>query len=123
MSMKLEKPLVTKTADSSKKFIEYFAETKKEYEYTLKLAVPQMTDDMIDMLEAALGKYGLKSATAFRKTPIQESPLDFPNVQNMPVFICDIALDYPSSHDFLRTFIGNTLGVSPIAIAVYMRRK
>jgi len=117
--MELEKPLVTKTADTSRKFIEYFAEMKKEYKYTLKFAVPDMTDEMIDCIESSLAKYGLKSATAFKKTPIQENPLDFPNVQNMPVFIADIVLDYPSSHDFLRTYLGNSLGISPILIAIY----
>ena len=45
--------------------------------------------------------------------------LDFPNVKNMPVFICDLTLGYPGSLDFLRTYICNNLGISPAQVAVY----
>lgn len=102
-----------------KSFINYIAEVKTEYKYVLKFAVNEMTDLMIDQLESSLTKYDLKKASSFRKTPIQESPLDFPNVKNMPVFICDLTLGYPGSLDFLRTYICNNLGISPAQVAVY----
>ena len=102
-----------------KSFIHYVAENKTEYKYVLKFAVPEMTDVMIDQLEAGLARYDLKYASAFRKTPIQESPLDFPNVKFTPVFICDITLGYPGSLDFLRIYICNCIGLSPACLAVY----
>jgi hypothetical protein len=102
-----------------KSFINYIAEVKTEYKYVLKFAVNEMTDLMIDQLESSLTKYDLKKASSFRKTPIQESPLDFPNIKNMPVFICDLTLGYPGSLDFLRTYICNNLGISPAQVAVY----
>ncbi len=104
---------------AEKSFVSYVAENKTEYNYVLKFAVNEMSDDMIDMLEACLKKYDLKSASAFRKTPIQESPLDFPNVKNTPVFICDLTLGYPGSLDFLRIYVCNNLGISPAQLAVY----
>lgn len=100
-------------------FSTYVAETKTEYNYVLKFAVNDMTDEMIDQLESALKKYELKSASKFRQTPIQESPLDFPNVKNTPVFICDIVMEYPASLDFLRIYICNSIGISPANLAVY----
>lgn len=102
-----------------KSFASYVAETKKEYKYVLKFAVNEMPDNMIDILEACLTKYELKEASAFRKTPIQESPLDFPNIKNTPVFICDVTLGYPGSLDFLRNYVCNNLGISPGQLAVY----
>lgn len=102
-----------------KSFVKYVAETKSEYKYVLKFAIHEMTDVMIDKLESCLGKYNLKTASSFRKTPIQESPLDFPNVKNTEVFICDISLGYPGSLDFLRTYISNALDISPQQVAVY----
>jgi hypothetical protein len=102
-----------------KHFALYVAETKTEYNYVLKFAVHEMPNEMIDMLEACLQKYDLKSASSFRKTPIQESPLDFPNVKNTPVFICDLVLGYPGSLDFLRTYICNSMGISTAQLAVY----
>jgi hypothetical protein len=102
-----------------KSFVNYVAETKTEYKYVLKFAVHDMTDIMIDQVEACLTRYKLIKASAFRKTPIQASPLDFPNVSNTPVFICDISMNYPSSLDFLRTYICDNLGISPELLAVY----
>jgi hypothetical protein len=105
--------------DEKKTFRSYFAETKSEYKYVLKFAVYEMTDTMIDCLESSLKKYDLKQASAFKKTPIQESPLDFPNVKNTPVFICSITLGYPGSLDFLRTYVCNNLGISAGQLVVY----
>ena len=102
-----------------KSFASYVAETKKEYNYVLKFAVAEMTDSMIDTLESCLTKYDLNKASSFRKTPIQESPLDFPNIKNSAVFICDLSLGYPGSLDFLRTYICNSMGISPSQLAVY----
>lgn len=102
-----------------KSFINYVAHTKPEYKYVLKFAIHDMTDQMVDSLESSLKKYDIKSASAFRKTPIQESPLDFPNVKNTPVYICDLVLGYPGSLDFLRTYICDALGISPQLLAVY----
>ena len=106
-------------ADLNKRFIQYVAETKTEYKYTLKFAVPAMTEGMIDCIETALKKYELKEASAFKETPIQENPLDFANIRNMPVFIAEITMGYPSSLDFLQVLLGNALGVSTGQIAVY----
>jgi hypothetical protein len=103
----------------NKTFKGYVAESKTEYKYVLKFAVNEMTDVMIDQLEAGLAKYDLKSASSFRKTPIQESPLDFPNVKNTAVFICDLTLGYPGSLDFLRIYVCNCVGISPALLAVY----
>lgn len=102
-----------------KTFASYVAEVKTDYNYVLKFAVNEMEDANIDSLEACLAKYQLKQASAFRKKPIQESPLDFPNVKNTAVYICDITLGYPASLDFLRTYICNNLGISPANLAVY----
>lgn len=104
---------------AEKTFTSYVAETKREYKYVLKFAVHDMPDSLIDILESSLSKYDLREASAFRKTPIQESPLDFPNIKNTPVFICDITLGYPGSLDFLRTYICNNLGISTSQLAVY----
>ena len=102
-----------------KSFTSYVADAKTDYNSVLKFAVHEMTDGMVDMLESCLKKYDLKSASSFRKTPIQESPLDFPNIKNTAVFICDLKLGYPGSLDFLRTYICNNLGISPQQLAVY----
>ena len=102
-----------------KSFVTYVTETKTEYKYVLKFAVNDMSEDMIDALESCLTKYELVKASSFRKTPIQAAPLDFPNIKNTSVYICDITMAYPSSLDFLRTYVCNCLAISPQQLAVY----
>ena len=102
-----------------KGFKDYLSDAYPEYKYTIKLAVDKVTDDMLDCMENCLAKYDLKTASKFKETPIQESPLDFPNVKYSPVFISEIALQYPASRDYLKTKLSNVLGISEQMIVVY----
>ena len=102
-----------------KGFKDYLSDAYPEYKYTIKLAVDKMTDNMLDCLENCLAKYDLKTASKFKETPIQESPLDFPNVKNSPVFISEISLQYPASRDYLQTKISSVLGISEQKVVVY----
>lgn len=100
-------------------FKEFLAEAKKEYRYTIKLALDEVDDGLLDALEEALGRYELISAGAFTSTPVQSCPLDFPNVRNSRVQISEIVMRYPASRDFLRTHLGNSLKLSEQLIVVY----
>ena len=104
---------------TEKVFKEYLSENQKEYKYKIKLAVEDVTPRMLDKLEMALSRYSIKSASAFKRTPIQESPLDFPNIKNMPVYISEVVTAYPASRDFLETYISGVLGLSEQAVVVY----
>lgn len=100
-------------------FTSYVYENKEEYKYILKIAADEVGDNMLDKIEAAIVKYEPISASAFRKTPIQQNPLDFPNVSNTAVNTCDISLKYPASLDFMKTLISNALELPLSHIAVY----
>lgn len=102
-----------------KEFKEYITESIKEYKYTLKLAVDNVDDTTLDCLENCLSKYQLISASPFKKTPIQESPLDFPNVKCSPVYISEIVMSYPASRDFLETYIASSMAISEQSVVVY----
>lgn len=103
----------------NKVFKEYYSESTKDYKFTLKLAVQDVDGYTLDCLEACLAKYELVSASAFKKTPIQESPLDFPNIKNSPVHICEIITTYPSTQEFLETYIATALGICKQSVVVY----
>ena len=102
-----------------KTFIDYVSDRRDGYRYTIKLALPEVTDTLLDSLETCLSKYNLVSASKFRSTPIQLCPLDFPNISSTPVHISDIELSYPASLEFLRTYIANSLDISQGHIVVY----
>lgn len=103
-----------------KSFNEYYlTESAKEYKFKLKLAVPELTAEQKDRLEVALQRYDLRSLGTFKETPIQESPLDFPNVKNTKVFISELVLGYPATIEMLRLYVSEKTGVNEQSVAIY----
>lgn len=104
-----------------KTFTDYFNEDERVYEYTVKVAMApgQFTDDHERAIEDNLSRLDIVNMGAFKMTPIQESPLDFPNVHNVPVHIADFSVKYPSSTDMLERMIAETLGCARCCVVVY----
>lgn len=72
---------------------EYLAESKKAYSFKIKVA-GELPENFQEDLKQSLEKH---SVISFEKqtTPIQESPLDFPELSNKEVTIFDFAVEYP----------------------------
>lgn len=103
-------------------FVEYLAESKQTYSYVLKLAVDDVSDEMLDKIERALEPYQLVSASEFRRSPIQENPLDFTNVKHSAVHTCDMEISYPSTANFLQRYISGELGIPENYVVVYSEK-
>jgi hypothetical protein len=104
----------------TKLFKDYLLEeASKEYGYKIKFAVDDLSEEQKDALEAALAKYYVQSVSAFNSTPIQQSPLDFPNVRNSKVFSAEFVLGYPAAVDGLRVYLSDKVGINQQQIAVY----
>lgn len=99
-------------------FSDYYNLRNKKYEFRLKLALNDMSEELKEKITNCLVKYEIESVS-FKKTPIQESPLDFPNIKNSEVYIADISGLYPVTPDVLRTELANNTGVSVANIAVF----
>ena len=66
----------------AKTFKEYITESfSKSFSYRIKLAGDFGSADATS-LENILGKYGVQSVSSFKRTPIQEEPLDFKCLPN-----------------------------------------
>ena len=100
-------------------FLEILQENQKEYSFTIKLACPDVTDEMLDCLEECLAKYDMISADKFKKSPLQKNPLDFPRVQNSEVHTSDIVTSYPFTSDMLEVQLAEALGMPRTHIVVY----
>ncbi len=104
----------------TKLFKDYLLEeAAKEYGYKVKFAVDELSEEQKDALEAALAKYDLRSIGTFTNTPIQQHPVDFPNVRNSKVFIGEFVLGYPTTVDQLRVYLSDKVGINQQQIAVY----
>lgn len=73
---------------------EYLTECKKVYGFTVKIA-----GDVCDATEAniksKLERYKVLEFSKVGTTPIQQQPIDFPNISNSEVNIYNMTFDYP----------------------------
>ena len=69
-------------------------------------------------METALQKYDVKKLSAGKKTPIQEHPLDFPQLKNIQVNIFDLTTNYPVSAHALKEYVADYMRLSPAMVVV-----
>jgi len=99
-----------------KSFKEYLTESKKVYEFKVKVA-GELKPEAIKKIKAALEQFKIESFSAPRRTPIHESPIDFPALKNTNITIFDVTLAYPTTSLQVKNaiadvgFSGNSLSV------------
>lgn len=89
-----------------KSFAEFLTESKKSYSFKIGIA-GELPEGVEARLKTALEKYDLTNMSAGKKTPIQERPLDFPQLQNMEVTYYEAELNYPTTVQVLQEYLGN----------------
>lgn len=94
-----------------KSFKEYLMESKKVYEFKVKVA-GELSSDASKKIKLALDKYKVESCSSGKRSPIQESPADFPGVKNASVTVFDICLAYPTNSPTVQSAIAEGLGCS-----------
>jgi len=100
-----------------KSYKEYLTESKKTYEYKVKIA-GDIPADFATNLKAALSQFNVEAIKNAKRTPIQESPIDFPNVKFQEVTVFDVALTYPTISPVIANVIRTKLGIPEKHIVV-----
>lgn len=100
-----------------KSFKDYLTESKKVYDFKIKIA-GDFTTEQEDHLKSALSKYQVSAFKKTGKTPIQELPLDFPQVKNCEVNIYEVTLEYPTTQFELTQHISEQCGINKAHLAV-----
>lgn len=77
-----------------KTFKEYLAESKKVYQFKIKVA-GDLPEKFQESLKTQLGRVAVKTIEKIETTPIQATPLDFPNLSNTEVHIFNLVCEYP----------------------------
>ena len=94
----------------------------KEYSYRIKLAKNCTEDDMA-RLESCLQKYNLVSASAFKRTPIEENPMEFQRIKGVKftseVCSTDVILKYPVNQRILEVYLSVNLDVPHDRVLCY----
>jgi hypothetical protein len=103
-----------------KNFTEYLTESKKQYDFRIKIAGEFTTEQEANM-KRLLGRWTVEdtlSSVKKSKTPIQSVPLDFPQVKNCEVNIYEVTLDYPTTQFELTEYLSTELGVGKSHLVV-----
>jgi hypothetical protein len=95
----------------------YLTESKKVYEFKVGVA-GEIPEGFEDRLETAMQKFSVASMSTGKKTPIQERPLDFPQLQNTEVTYYEIAVNYPTTSGVLQEYLGKVCSVPQSNIIV-----
>lgn len=77
-----------------KTFKEYLTESKKVYQFKIKVA-GELPEKFEESLKARLERCKVATFEKVETTPIQMVPLDFPNLTNKEVHIFNVVLEYP----------------------------
>lgn len=96
---------------------QYIAESVKTYNFKIKIA-GELKEDTVEKLNVALKKYDCDGVGKGKRTPIQEAPLDFPEMKNTHVTIFDIACRYPVTSHVLTQYLSEKLSMSASCIRV-----
>jgi hypothetical protein len=104
-------------------FKDFLSESfKKEYGYRVKIAADCGSEQM-DALEACLQKYNLVSATPWKRTPIQENPVEFVRMKGVKctseVCSSDVILKYPTNPRLLEVWLAVNMGLTHDQVLVY----
>lgn len=94
-----------------KTFAEFLTESKKSYKFKVGIA-GELPDGAEDKLKTALQKYDLVNISAGKKTPIQERPLDFPQLQNVEVTYYEVEVNYPTTVQVLQEYLANYTNIN-----------
>ena len=92
-------------------------ESKKTYEFKIGVAGP-LPEGFADNMETILKKFNVVQMSSGKKTPIQERPLDFPQLQNMEITYFETELEYPTTTQVLQEYVGKCCGIDQAYIIV-----
>lgn len=96
---------------------EYITESKKVYEFKIKIA-GDCPADCTKRIKAALGKFQVESCSSGKRTPIQETHSDFPEHKNVNVTVFEVTTCYPATSMQIREMVANCLGLTDSCVRV-----
>ncbi|MEY4333272.1 MAG: hypothetical protein RLZZ196_2015 [Bacteroidota bacterium] len=100
-----------------KSFKEYLIESKKVYEFKLRIAA-DLPKNVAELIKTCLSEFKCDACTGGKSTPIQESHIDFPDQKNISVTTFDLTTAYPATSVQLRDKIADKLGISISCVSV-----
>jgi hypothetical protein len=100
-----------------KSFKEYLTESKKVYEFKIKIA-GDCPKNCAAQLKLALTQFHVQSCSEGKSTPIQEHQSEFPEHKNVGMTIFDVCTSYPATTLQVRDMVAERLGIAQANVKV-----
>lgn len=95
---------------------------KKEYSFRVKIAA-DCKSEHLDIIENCLAKYNVVSVASFKRSPIQENPMEFVRAKGVKLIseVCstDVVLKYPVHERILEVWLAVHLGLDHDRVLCY----
>ena len=98
-------------------FKNYLTESKKTYAFKVKVC-GDVSKDAATRMKTALAEFEPCKIGSGKRTPIQETPIDFPEKKNVEVTTFDVELNYPTISPAIRRAVAHCLAVSEDCVKV-----
>ena len=98
-------------------FKEYLAESKKVYNFKVKVA-GDCAPKAHEILKVSLSEFECNNVSKAKRTPITETPLDFPHQKFSHVNIFDISCNYPTTSQVMAAKVAEALKISNACVIV-----
>lgn len=92
-------------------FTEILNESKKTYKFLVRVA-GELPEGFEQSLKTNLEKFSVVSVSTPKRTPIQETPMDFPQLQNMEVTTFETEVNYPTTSHVLEQYLVSCCGIN-----------
>lgn len=93
-----------------KSFKQYLQESKQSYDFKIKLAT-ELTDEQVDRVERHLVKYDVQNFSAPKKLMLQSSPIDFPTMRGIEVYVIEFTTALPASGFQIQEELKKLIGI------------
>jgi hypothetical protein len=103
-----------------KNFQSYFFESGKLFEFRIKIANLDMTDDVIQRITDAIDAFQVESISKPKRLPIQEHR-DFGKLGPCECVVIDVAVKYPTIVEQIRQLVINRAAVKADCVCVYTK--
>jgi hypothetical protein len=100
-----------------KSFKDYLTEGKKTYAFKVKVA-GELPEKFSENLKTCMERFSVIKVSNGKRTPISETPLDFPNLSNKEVTIFEVEVNYPTTPQVLHAYISQLCGVREECVKV-----
>lgn len=104
-----------------KSFSNYLFESKKTYEFKVRIANCDLDSESMDKIETALKQFDLISVSKVKNFPAEDRSIEFPKVGTCEIKDFDIELNYPTTDIAVRMAVAHAVGLKLDSVMAYTK--